>query len=38
MPADPSDPRAWRERARSNLLLAEKGKRKGVMLGQNEDH
>jgi HEPN domain-containing protein len=32
MPADPSDPRAWLERARSNLLLAEKGKRKGVML------
>lgn len=32
MPADPSDPRAWLERAHSNLLLAQKGKRKGVML------
>ena len=32
MPADPSDPRAWLERARSNLLLAQKGKRKGVLL------
>ena len=32
MPADPSDPRAWLELARSNLLLAQKGKRKGVLL------
>jgi HEPN domain-containing protein len=32
MPADPSDPRAWLERAHSNLLLAQKGNRKGVML------
>ena len=32
MSADPSDPRAWLVRARSNLLLAQKGKRKGVML------
>jgi len=28
---DPSDPRAWLKRARSNLLLAEKGHRKGVV-------
>ena len=26
--ADPSDPRAWLQRARSNLLLADKGKLK----------
>jgi HEPN domain-containing protein len=32
MPADPTDPQVWLERAKSNLLLAEKGKRKGVML------
>ena len=32
MPADPSDPRAWLERARSNLIIAQKGQRKGVML------
>jgi HEPN domain-containing protein len=32
MPADPSDPRSWLQRARSNLLLAQKGQRKGVML------
>ena len=32
MPADPSDPRSWLERARSNLILAQKGQRKGVML------
>jgi len=32
MPADPSDPRAWIQRAYSNLRLAEKGKGKGVML------
>ncbi len=32
MPADPTDPRAWLTRARSNLLLAQKGQRKGVLL------
>ena len=31
-PNDPSDPRAWLVRARSNFLLAQKGQRKGVML------
>lgn len=31
-PTDPADPRAWLERAHSNLLIAEKGRRKGVML------
>lgn len=30
--ADPSSPFAWLQRARSNFLLAEKGKHKGVML------
>lgn len=32
MLADPTDPRAWLARAGSNLLLAQKGQRKGVML------
>ena len=32
MPADPSDSRSWLQRARSNLLLAQKGQRTGVML------
>jgi HEPN domain-containing protein len=32
MHTDPSDPRSWLQRARSNLLLAQKGKHKGVML------
>ncbi len=31
-PTDPSDPRAWLQRAHSNLILAQKGKYKGVML------
>ena len=31
-PTDPSDPRAWLVRARSNLLLAQKSQRQGVML------
>jgi hypothetical protein len=29
---DPTDPQAWLLRARSNLLLAQKGQRKGVVL------
>ena len=32
MSADPTDPHAWLQRARSNLILAQKGQRKGVML------
>jgi HEPN domain-containing protein len=32
MLTDPSDPRAWLMRARSNLLLAQKGRHKGVAL------
>jgi HEPN domain-containing protein len=31
-PTDPSDPRAWLMRARSNLLLAQKNPHHGVML------
>ena len=32
MPADPSDPRAWIQRAFSNLRLAEKGQGKDILL------
>jgi HEPN domain-containing protein len=32
MPADPSDPHAWMQRAYSNLRLAEKGQGKDIML------
>ncbi|MFH1185868.1 MAG: HEPN domain-containing protein [Chloroflexota bacterium] len=31
-PADPGEPLVWLQRARSNLLIAQKSKRKGVML------
>ena len=31
-PTDPGDPQVWLQRARSNLLLAQKGQHKGVML------
>lgn len=31
-PPDPSDPFIWLQRAHSNLILANKGKLKGVML------
>jgi len=32
MPADPSDPHAWVQRAYSNLRLAEKGQGKDILL------